>query len=93
MYSEKGKGSTFNIYLPACENMKDDKKKETDRRISGTGTILFVDDEKMIIDVGQAILKKPGYDVRSRYEITITFLTISLRLLMPVTAFQCYGYF
>ncbi|MDP2862480.1 MAG: response regulator, partial [Desulfobacterales bacterium] len=36
---------------------------ETDRRISGTGTILFVDDEKMIIDVGQAILKKLGYDV------------------------------
>jgi signal transduction histidine kinase/CheY-like chemotaxis protein len=63
VYSEKGKGSTFNIYLPACENMKDDKKKETDRRISGTGTILFVDDEKMIIDVGQAILKKLGYNV------------------------------
>ena len=63
VYSEKGKGSTFNIYLPASENMKDDKKKETDRRISGTGTILFIDDEKMIIDVGQAILKKLGYNV------------------------------
>lgn len=63
VYSEKGKGSTFNIYLPACENMKVDKKKETDRRISGTGTILFVDDEKMIIDVGRAILKKLGYNV------------------------------
>jgi len=63
VYSEQGKGSTFNIYLPACEIIKDDKKKETDRRIAGTGTILFVDDEEMIIDVGQAILKKLGYNV------------------------------
>ena len=31
--------------------------------------------------------------VRSRYETTIIFLTLSLRLLMPGTAFQCYGYF
>jgi len=64
VYSEKEKGSTFNIYLPAFEKIKkDDEKKEIDRRISGTGTILFVDDEKMIIDVGQAILKKLGYSV------------------------------
>lgn len=64
VYSEIGIGSTFNIYLPAFEKIiKDDEKKETDRRISGTGTILFVDDEKMIIDVGQAILKKLGYNV------------------------------
>jgi len=64
VYSEIGIGSTFNMYLPAFEKIiKDDEKKETDRRISGTGTILFVDDEKMIIDVGQAILKKLGYNV------------------------------
>ncbi len=31
--------------------------------------------------------------LRSRYEITITLLTISLRLLMPVTVFQYYSYF
>ena len=30
--------------------------------------------------------------VRGRYEITITFLTISLRPLMPVTILQCYSY-
>ncbi|MDQ1331305.1 MAG: two-component system, cell cycle sensor histidine kinase and response regulator CckA, partial [Thermodesulfobacteriota bacterium] len=64
VYSEKGKGSTFNIYLPASEKLKkDDEKKETESRISGTGTILFVDDEKMIVDVGRAILKKLGYTV------------------------------
>jgi len=31
--------------------------------------------------------------IRSRYEIPFTFLTISLRLLMPVNAFNCYGCF
>ena len=31
--------------------------------------------------------------LRSRYKIAITFLTILLRLLMPVTTFQYYGYF
>ncbi|RPH52137.1 MAG: PAS domain-containing sensor histidine kinase [Desulfobacteraceae bacterium] len=63
VYSEKGKGSTFNIYLPAFGKVKEEKKKETESRIPGTGTILFVDDEQMIIDVGQAILKKLGYNV------------------------------
>jgi hypothetical protein len=35
----------------------------------------------------------PFIGVRGRYKITFTFLTILLRLLMPVTAFQCCDYF
>jgi len=30
---------------------------------------------------------------RGRYEITITYSSISLRPLMPVTTIHCYGYF
>ena len=65
VYSEKGKGSTFNIYLPASEKERVDEKPELDRRKIqyGQGTILLVDDEDMIIDVGQKMLESIGYKV------------------------------
>jgi PAS domain S-box-containing protein len=63
VYSEKGKGSTFNIYLPVYEKAKAEEKKKVEMPLKASGTILFVDDEQMIIDVGAAILKKLGYEV------------------------------
>jgi two-component system cell cycle sensor histidine kinase/response regulator CckA len=65
VHSEKGKGATFNIYLPATEKERVDEKPELDRRKIqyGQGTILLVDDEDMIIDVGQKMLESIGYKV------------------------------
>jgi CheY-like chemotaxis protein len=34
--------------------------------LGGSGRILFVDDEKMIADIGEKMLKRLGYDVVSR---------------------------
>jgi hypothetical protein len=34
-----------------------------------------------------------GIQIRSRYEMTVTFWAISLRLLMPFSPFKWYGYF
>ncbi len=62
--SEKGRGTTFDVYLPASgRSVKEGKKEKTATMVKGTGTILIVDDEEMILDVGQAILKSTGYKV------------------------------
>ena len=66
VYSEKGKGTTINLYLPATgENHKElsKEREEQDEIVRGTETILLVDDEDMILDVGGEILKTVGYHV------------------------------
>ena len=62
--SEKGHGTTFYIYLPASGSICPKKKKTTGRKLfNGQGTILFVDDEETVLDVGVKILEKLGYGV------------------------------
>jgi len=62
VYSEKSKGATFNIYLPASDKKFTQEKELTLKIIKGTETILLVDDEEMIIEVNQEILKALGYN-------------------------------
>jgi len=62
--SEKGVGTTFNIYFPALEKPNihtHTPKKDPIQFKPGRGTILLVDDEKIIIDVSIEMLKKLGY--------------------------------
>ena len=64
VYSKRGEGTTFNIYLPASENgvpIKD--KKLPDEILKGTETVLLVDDEDGILDIGEEMLKEIGYEV------------------------------
>jgi two-component system, cell cycle sensor histidine kinase and response regulator CckA len=64
--SEKGKGTFFYIYLPAIVTQNTLQNKEIghrDKITPGTETILFVDDEDMITDVGRQLLEKLGYTV------------------------------
>lgn len=63
VYSEKGEGTTLSIYLPASENEIPVEKELTKRIVKGTGTLLLVDDEDIVIDVGEPILKTLGYEV------------------------------
>ena len=67
VYSKKGHGSTFSIYLPAAETLLDGKEPAIrEEKIKlGTETILLVDDEQTIIDVGKELLSKLGYKVLS----------------------------
>jgi PAS domain S-box-containing protein len=65
VYSEKGAGTTFNIYLPASDSVvSDELSVASERKIQkGEGTILLVDDEEMIVDVGKQMLERLGYRV------------------------------
>jgi CheY-like chemotaxis protein len=63
VYSEKGKGTTFHIYLPVSETNVIEEKMLPGQVLRGSETILLVDDEDFIITVGSQMLKKLGYTV------------------------------
>ncbi len=61
--SQKGRGTTFEIYLPASEERVTKSAKPAEELSYGSGNILFVDDETMVLDVGSDMLKNLGYKV------------------------------
>ncbi len=63
VYSKKGQGTKFEIYLPASGKAVPVHKKASEKFVEGRETVLLVDDEDMIIDVGTRMLKKLGYQV------------------------------
>ena len=56
-------GTTFNLYLPISEKLVEKECSSEKKIYNGSETILIVDDEDMIIEVGQALLKRLGYQV------------------------------
>jgi PAS domain S-box-containing protein len=64
--SEPGKRSTFHIYLPKVDMAAPSQAEQPKALMGGSERILFVDDEKMLVDIGQHALKRLGYEVESR---------------------------
>jgi two-component system cell cycle sensor histidine kinase/response regulator CckA len=58
-----GRGSTFYIYLPATAKDLAGEEIRPEEILKGEETILFVDDEEMIVDVSSRMLENMGYKV------------------------------
>lgn len=63
VFSEVGRGSTFNLYLPLSRRKTEMETTKTSKLAVGNETVLLVDDEEMIIEVGKALLERLGYRV------------------------------
>jgi two-component system cell cycle sensor histidine kinase/response regulator CckA len=61
--SEKGRGTTFKIYLPASDKKIQNFIKTPDPVLKGKETLLLIDDEESVLDVGQKLLMVMGYRV------------------------------
>jgi two-component system, cell cycle sensor histidine kinase and response regulator CckA len=61
VYSEKGHGTTFNLYLPASNREVVREEPFADTILKGHETVLVVDDEHMILEVTQGMLERLGY--------------------------------
>ncbi len=61
--SEKGVGTSFYIYLPASEKKVENEEKKPSELLTGKETILLVDDEYTITDVGKKMMDLLGYQV------------------------------
>ena len=62
--SEEGKGSTFDVYLPALKSkIKPNEDESQDIQMSGSETILLVDDDESVRNLGHEMLAKIGHNV------------------------------
>ncbi|GFE60581.1 response regulator [Geobacter sp. AOG2] len=101
VYSEPNKGTTFKILLPASSKPAAISNRASVEHIwKGSGTVLLVDDEETVKDIGTEMLKELGFtimtanDGREAIEIFRTTPGISfviLDLTMPhMDGEQCY---
>jgi two-component system cell cycle sensor histidine kinase/response regulator CckA len=59
--SEKGKGTTFRIYLPAIERCTQEGATTMQEPLGGNESILLIDDEEFVLEVGGRFLRALGY--------------------------------
>jgi len=59
--SELQKGSTFYVFLPACDMKEESGPVPEPESLRGQGRILIMDDEEMLRDTTGAVLQNQGY--------------------------------
>ena len=71
VYSEPGKGTVFNVYLPVEKSFSTEPITNSNVKFqTGTEQILLVDDEEAILSLEKQILERLGYQVTSRISST-----------------------
>jgi two-component system cell cycle sensor histidine kinase/response regulator CckA len=61
--SSQGRGTRFDVFFPASQATAPATQKKSGKSSPGKETVLLVDDEDMIIDVGSRMLDKLGFEV------------------------------
>jgi PAS domain S-box-containing protein len=61
--SKPEKGTSFNVYLPMVEDSAITVTQDTKPLLRGNERILFVDDEEMLVEIGNQMLSRLGYNV------------------------------
>jgi two-component system cell cycle sensor histidine kinase/response regulator CckA len=61
--SKLGSGTTFKVYLPASEKEVREVVKSAPEVVKGTGSVLLVDDEELVLGVSKELLEVMGYHV------------------------------
>ena len=64
VYSEPGRGTTFNVFFPVVEaEAEAESPSGIEPSPSGHERVLMVDDEQILVEMGQSILERLGYEV------------------------------
>ncbi len=58
-----GKGTVFEVYFPAIEQVLTDPDTTVENIVTGKERILFIDDEEILVDLGKTMLERLGYEV------------------------------
>jgi len=61
--SEKGTGTTVHIYLPAAGKIRPESESRDVVPVRGKGTILVIEDEKVLLSVNKELFERLGYSV------------------------------
>jgi PAS domain S-box-containing protein len=61
--SEPGRGATFDVFLPATDEVPVPEVTVPGKPVRGIGRVLVMDDEQAIRDVARAMLRRLGYEV------------------------------
>ncbi|HBG04139.1 MAG: hybrid sensor histidine kinase/response regulator [Geobacteraceae bacterium GWC2_58_44] len=63
VYSEPGHGTTFQIYFPRCSGTAEIAEEFIEAEISGSGTVLLVEDDPLVREMARQMLEEIGYTV------------------------------